>query len=89
MSLLDASSSDELNGVASHVLSVIFADDSANGGPLISAANGVWADKSFLLDPSFKELLTTSYKAVFNPVDFRTKVRILLVSKDFITVRNR
>ncbi|CAA7019638.1 unnamed protein product [Microthlaspi erraticum] len=73
VSLLDASSSDELNAVASHVLSTILADNSANGSPLISAANGVWADKYLPLNPSFMELLTTSYNAVFNPVDFRTK----------------
>ncbi|CAE6011798.1 unnamed protein product [Arabidopsis arenosa] len=73
LDLLDASSTDELNAVASHILSVILVDGSEKGGPVISAANGIWLDKSLSVEPSFKELLKNSYKAAFNSVDFRTK----------------
>ncbi|CAL9234245.1 unnamed protein product [Arabidopsis halleri] len=73
LDLLDASSTDELNAVASQILSVILVDGSEKGGPVISAANGIWLDKSLSVEPSFKELLKNSYRAAFNSVDFRTK----------------
>ncbi|KAF2309913.1 hypothetical protein GH714_005588 [Hevea brasiliensis] len=52
---------------------VVFADGSANGGPLFSFANGVWVDKSLSLKPSFKEILEDLYRAGCNEVDFQTK----------------
>lgn len=76
LDLLDASSTDELNAVASQILSVILVDGSEKGGPVISAANGIWLDKSLSVEPSFKELLKNSYRAAFNSVDFRTKVLV-------------
>ncbi|XP_010429663.1 PREDICTED: serpin-Z3-like [Camelina sativa] len=39
----------------------------------LSAANGVWMDKSVSLKPSFKELLENSYNATCSQVDFATK----------------
>lgn len=76
LDLLDASSTDELNAVASQILSVILVDGSEKGGPVISAANGIWLDKSLSVEPSFMELLKNSYRATFNSVDFRTKVLV-------------
>ncbi|XP_010509595.1 PREDICTED: serpin-ZX [Camelina sativa] len=73
VSLLRASSTDELNAVSSGIVTNVLADSTAIGGPTISAANGVWIDKSLPVDPSFKDLLLNSYKAAFNQVDFRTK----------------
>ncbi|CAH2059245.1 unnamed protein product [Thlaspi arvense] len=73
VSLLRASSTDELNAVSSEVVTNVLADSTAHGGPMISAANGFWIDKSLSVEPSFKDLLKTSYKAAFNQVDFRTK----------------
>uniref|UniRef100_A0A1J3H8L8 Serpin-ZX n=1 Tax=Noccaea caerulescens TaxID=107243 RepID=A0A1J3H8L8_NOCCA len=73
LSLLQASSSDELNAVSSKIVTTILADSTPSGGPTISAANGFWIDKSLPVEPSFKDLLETSYKAAFNQVDFRTK----------------
>ncbi|ESQ52169.1 hypothetical protein EUTSA_v10017598mg, partial [Eutrema salsugineum] len=73
LSLLQATSTEELNAVSSEIVTAVLADSTASGGPTISAANGVWIDKSLPLDPSLKDLLETSYKASFNQVDFRTK----------------
>ncbi|XP_020884644.1 serpin-ZX [Arabidopsis lyrata subsp. lyrata] len=73
LDLLHASSTDELNGVASQILSVILVDGSEKGGLVISAANGVWLEKSLSVEPSFKELLKNFYSVAFNSVDFRTK----------------
>ncbi|KAL1197981.1 Serpin-ZX [Cardamine amara subsp. amara] len=73
LSLLQASSTDELNAVSSKIVTAVLADSTASGGPMISAANGVWVDKSLTVEPSFKDLLENSYKAAFNQVDFCTK----------------
>ncbi|KFK36453.1 hypothetical protein AALP_AA4G126300 [Arabis alpina] len=73
LSLLQASSTDELNAVSSEIVTAILADSTASGGPMISAANGFWIDKSLSVEPSFKDLLENSYKASFNQVDFRNK----------------
>ncbi|CAA7028859.1 unnamed protein product [Microthlaspi erraticum] len=73
LSLLQASSTDELNAVSSKIVTTVLADSTPSGGPTINAANGVWIDKSLCIEQSFKDLLETSYKAAFNQVDFRTK----------------
>ncbi|KAL0710736.1 hypothetical protein Bca4012_017714 [Brassica carinata] len=73
LSLLQASSTDELNAVSSQIVTKVLADSTATGGPMISTANGFWIDKSLPVEQSFKNLLETSYKAAFNQVDFRTK----------------
>ncbi|KAF3580963.1 hypothetical protein DY000_02035321 [Brassica cretica] len=56
----------------------ILADSTASGGPTISAANGVWIDKSLSVETSFKDLIENSYKAAFNLVDFRTKADVVV-----------
>ncbi|KAF2581726.1 hypothetical protein F2Q68_00001436, partial [Brassica cretica] len=63
LSLLHASSTDELNAVSSQIVTKVLADSTATGGPMISAANGVWIEKSLTVEQSFKNLLETSYKA--------------------------
>ncbi|KAF8108943.1 hypothetical protein N665_0104s0253 [Sinapis alba] len=73
LSLLQASSINELNTVSSKIVTNVIADSTASGGPTISAANGLWIDKSLPDQPSFKNLIENSYKAAFNLVDFRTK----------------
>ncbi|CAH8374236.1 unnamed protein product [Eruca vesicaria subsp. sativa] len=73
LALLQASSTDELNAVCSKIVTMVLADSTATGGPMISAANGVWIDKSLTVEQSFKNLLEISYKAAFNQVDFRTE----------------
>ncbi|KAG2289536.1 hypothetical protein Bca52824_049140 [Brassica carinata] len=74
LSLLQASSTDELNTVSSKIVTTVLADSTPSGGPTIAAANGVWSEKSVPVDPSFKDIIENSYKAAFNLVDFRNKV---------------
>lgn len=78
LSLLQASSTDELNTVSSKIVTTVLADSTPSGGPTIAAANGVWSEKSVPVDPSFKDIIENSYKAAFNLVDFRNKVNIFL-----------
>ncbi|CAN7139204.1 unnamed protein product [Brassica rapa subsp. narinosa] len=73
LSFLNFPSIDHLNTFSSDIVSAVLADGSANGGPKLSAANGVWIDKSLSFKPSFKQLLDGSYKAASNQADFQTK----------------
>ncbi|KAH7846617.1 hypothetical protein Vadar_016083 [Vaccinium darrowii] len=73
LSFLNANSTDDLNSLSSHLVSLIFADGSPNGGPKLSLANGVWLDQSLSLKPSFKLVVDTVYKAALSHVDFQTK----------------
>ncbi|CAA7048069.1 unnamed protein product [Microthlaspi erraticum] len=73
LSFLNFSSIDQLNSFSSDIVSAVLADGSANGGPKLSAANGVWIDKSLSFKPSFKKLLDDSYNAASNQADFQTK----------------
>ncbi|XP_018482910.1 serpin-ZX-like [Raphanus sativus] len=73
LSLLQASSTNELNTVSSKIITDILADSTRSGGPTISTANGVWTEKTVPVEPSFRNLIENSYKAAFNLVDFRTK----------------
>ncbi|CAA7048671.1 unnamed protein product [Microthlaspi erraticum] len=75
LSFLRSSSIEELNAVLSEIVSVVFADHSANGGPKISSVNGVWIEQSLPIDhSSFKVLFEKNFKASFDRVDFRSKV---------------
>ncbi|CAF2291192.1 unnamed protein product [Brassica rapa] len=78
LSLLQASSTQELNTVSSKIVTEVLADSTASGGPTISAANGLWIDKSISVELSFKDLVENSYKAAFNLVDFRTKADVVV-----------
>ncbi|CAA7048104.1 unnamed protein product [Microthlaspi erraticum] len=69
-----------INSFSSDIISAVFADGSANGGPKLSAANGVWIDKSLSFKPSFKQLLDDSYKAASTQADFQTKVTFHFLS---------
>ncbi|KAL1214168.1 Serpin-ZX [Cardamine amara subsp. amara] len=73
LSFLKFTSTDQLNAFSSDIVSVVLADGSVNGGPKLSAANGVWIDKSLSFKPSFAKLLEDSYKATSNQADFQTK----------------
>ncbi|KAF3601889.1 hypothetical protein F2Q69_00036656, partial [Brassica cretica] len=79
LSFLRSSSTDELNAVFSKIVSVVFADHSANGEPKISSVNGVWIEKTLPIDSLFKDLFENFFKAVFDRVDFRSKVSFLLL----------
>ncbi|KAL3514565.1 hypothetical protein ACH5RR_027282 [Cinchona calisaya] len=73
LSFLKSKSIDDLNSLASQLVSVVFADGSPSGGPRLSFANGVWVDQSLTFKPSFKKIVDDVYKAVSNQVDFKNK----------------
>ncbi|KAG5394199.1 hypothetical protein IGI04_024162, partial [Brassica rapa subsp. trilocularis] len=68
-----SSSIEELKTIFREISSVVFADQSASGGPKITAANGLWIEKSLSVDPKFKDLFENFFNAVYAPVDFRSK----------------
>ncbi|CAN6825265.1 unnamed protein product [Brassica oleracea] len=65
LSLLQASSTYELNTVSSKIVTTVLADSTPSGGPTIAAANGVWSEKSVPVDPSFKDIIENSFKFEF------------------------
>lgn len=69
LSFIMSPSTDHLNAVLAQI-----ADGTERSDLCLSAANGVWIDKSVSLKPSFKELLENSYKATCSQVDFANKV---------------
>ncbi|CAH8272765.1 unnamed protein product [Arabidopsis lyrata] len=73
LSFLRSSSIDELKAIFRELSSVVYADSSASGGPKIKAVNGLWIEKSLPTDPKFKDLFENFFKAVYVPVDFRSK----------------
>ncbi|KAJ4875213.1 putative non-inhibitory serpin-Z5 [Raphanus sativus] len=72
-SILKTSSIDELNAVFHEVANTVLVDGTENGGPKISAINGVWMEQSLSLSPSKKDLLQNFFKAALAQVDFRFK----------------
>ncbi|KAJ4870114.1 putative non-inhibitory serpin-Z5 [Raphanus sativus] len=67
------SASEERKAVFNETATVAFADGKANGGPKITALNGVWVEQSLPVDHSYKDLMENVFKATFTQVDFRTK----------------
>lgn len=72
-SILKFKTSEDLNSLSSQIITLILADGSSNGGPLLNFVNGVWIDESLPLKTSFKETVTTFYKAEPKSVNFQTK----------------
>ncbi|XP_039116973.1 serpin-ZXA-like isoform X2 [Dioscorea cayenensis subsp. rotundata] len=73
LSLVGSASSDELSSLASQIVSVVLSDASASGGPRVVFSNGVWVDGSVSLKPSFKQIVSGTYKAEAKAVDFQSK----------------
>ncbi|CAH8391685.1 unnamed protein product [Eruca vesicaria subsp. sativa] len=73
LSFLRSSSIEELKTIFREISSIVFADQSASGGPKITAVNGLWIEKSLPVDPKFKDLFEKFFNAVYAPVDFRSK----------------
>lgn len=69
-----SSATEERKAVFNETATVAFADGKANGGPKITAINGVWVEQSLPVDHSHKNLLVNVFKATFTQVDFRSKV---------------
>uniref|UniRef100_A0A251SVC7 Putative serpin-Z7 n=2 Tax=Helianthus annuus TaxID=4232 RepID=A0A251SVC7_HELAN len=71
LAFLKTNTTHDLNSLYSRLVSSILADASPNGGPRLHFANGFWVDKTFTLNPSFKQLADTVYnKAACKQVDF-------------------
>ena len=77
LNFLKSKSSDDLNKLSSELVSLVFADGTAIGGPKLSFANGVWVDQTLPLKPTFKQVVDNVYKATSNQVDFLNKVSLL------------
>ncbi|XP_057760860.1 serpin-ZX-like [Arachis stenosperma] len=75
-SFLQSESINNLNSVATQLLSSVFVDRSSSGGPHLSFANGVWIDKTLSLKPSFSQVLENTYKSTFSSVDFTNRVEV-------------
>ncbi|XP_010418444.1 PREDICTED: serpin-Z1-like [Camelina sativa] len=73
LSFLRSSSIDELKNIFHELSSFVYADSSASGGPKIKSMNGLWIDKSLRVDPKYKDLFENFFKALYVPVDFRSK----------------
>ncbi|CAH9054250.1 unnamed protein product [Cuscuta europaea] len=73
LAFLNSKSTEDLNAFSSQIVSVIFADGSSVGGPLLSVANGAWIEQTLPLKDSFKHVVNTVYKAVSESVDFQHK----------------
>ncbi|CAH9147196.1 unnamed protein product [Cuscuta epithymum] len=71
LAFLNSKSTEDLNAFSSQIVSVIFADGSSVGGPLLSVANGAWIEQTLPLKDSFKHVVNTVYKAVSESVDFQ------------------
>ncbi|XP_058786238.1 serpin-ZX-like [Vicia villosa] len=73
LSFLQSKSTDHLISFASQLVSVVLTDASPAGGPLLSFVDGVWIDKTLSLQPSFKQIVSTDFKANLSSVDFQNK----------------
>ncbi|AES68894.2 serpin-ZX [Medicago truncatula] len=73
LDFLLSKSTDHLNDLASQLVSVVLFDAAPTGGPRFSFVNGVWVEQTLSLQPSFKEIVSSDYKATLLSVDFKTK----------------
>ncbi|KMZ72832.1 hypothetical protein ZOSMA_15G01720 [Zostera marina] len=76
---LPSSSKQDLTDLASEIINVVLANRSSPTAPRISFANGVWFDKSFPINPSFKQVAARSYQSQIQDVDFQNMVRFLIL----------
>lgn len=76
LEFLHSKSTDHLNSLASQLVSVVLSDATPAGGPLLSFVDGVWIEQTLSLQPSFKEIVSTDFKANLSSVDFQNKVCI-------------
>ncbi|XP_057457575.1 serpin-ZX-like [Lotus japonicus] len=73
LSFLGSNSADQLNSLASKLVSNVLSDASSTGGPHLCFTNGVWVEQSLPVHHSFKQVMNTDYKATLASVDFWTK----------------
>ncbi|KAL6198465.1 hypothetical protein ACLB2K_028254 [Fragaria x ananassa] len=72
LSFLKSKSVDDLNSLAYNLVTSILADASRGGGPCLNLVNGLWIDESLPLDHSYMKVLSESFKAALNQVDFKS-----------------
>ncbi|AES73938.1 serpin-like protein [Medicago truncatula] len=53
--------------------SIVLSDAASAGGPHLSFVDGVWIEKTLSLQPSFKQIMSSDYKATLASVDFMFK----------------
>ncbi|XP_058786242.1 serpin-ZX-like [Vicia villosa] len=73
LEFLQSKSTDHLNSFASQLVSDVLTDAAPAGGPLLSFVNGVWIEQTLSLQPSFKQIVSTDFKANLSSVDFQNK----------------
>ncbi|XP_024625270.1 serpin-ZX isoform X2 [Medicago truncatula] len=73
LSFLQSESTGDLKSLCSQLVSSVLSDGAPAGGPCLSHVNGVWVEQSLPLQPSFKQLMTTDFKATLAAVDFINK----------------
>ncbi|KAL0926597.1 hypothetical protein M5K25_002837 [Dendrobium thyrsiflorum] len=73
LSVLRSGSAADLSLLSSQIADIVLADGSSSGGPRLTFANGVWVDASLSLKSTFKEVITSVYKAETKALDFRAK----------------
>lgn len=73
LTFLRSKSTDHINSFASQLVTVVLSDGAPAGGPRLSFADGVWVEQTLSLLPSFKQLVSTDYKATLASVDFQNK----------------
>ncbi|CAN0876113.1 At1g47710 [Linum grandiflorum] len=78
LSFLDIKGVDELNFLASHLVSSIISHQIAIENihvqsPVVSFINGAWLDQRFKLKPSFQQVVRNVYHATASEVDFLNK----------------
>lgn len=61
---------DPLHEFSSQLKSVVLADGSGQGGPLLNFVNRTWVEQTLKLRPSFQKLLKDSYGSEVGSVDF-------------------
>ncbi len=74
---------DPLHEFSSQLRSVVLADGSGQGGPLLNFVNRTWVEQTLKLKPSFQKLLKDSYGSEAGSVDFLHEVCMLLSTSFF------
>ncbi|XP_028755703.1 serpin-ZX-like [Neltuma alba] len=72
LAFVDSHLVDRLNSVAARP-DVILPYDNLAEVPRIRCVNALWLDQSLTLNPSFKQILDSDYRAALHPVDFQNQ----------------
>ncbi|XP_021736573.1 serpin-Z2B-like [Chenopodium quinoa] len=74
LGLLGYNNMEEVIAMASKSASVVKSNGVSGGGPIIAYANGVWLDRKFSLNSSYKEFLLRIFEVQPKVVDFQAKL---------------